>query len=764
MRARNEVRQSRINAGRRRFLKLASAGVGGATLFAGSTSAGVSPSYPDPTELPLAHKKAGIVSPEKTYRMMEWECHTPPSEDFNIDVEAAMRAAQEAGAEGLMFYAQSHWGYPLYLSDSAVRHPRLNYDLFGLEVSLARKYGISSTAYYSLQFNNQCVLSHPDWGWRNEKGELEHGPFPWYVTCLDSPYRQYVLGMMNELFARYAVQELFLDIFGIQFALYHAEGRSPFCFCRYTENAWNEEHPGDAYREGFETRDGWVRRYEWHQKKTMIDMLDEIIAVARKYRPHILVSINGGPESFPGAVMERVNFIYAEPLPCPTGIALGSILMRGWGRPYFQAGIFTQYGYVDTYPGSIPRVQADALVLQNARTFFVGNAPIISGLDGQGFSKRWFAVARETWEDIRNIDCLLGPNIDPLLSTGMLYSESTRKELDAAKRPVDFRQSILGALEVLTYTGRPVESLPEFRLEPQALQRFETLVLPEVEVLSDRQASVIREWVRKGGTLIASYKCGLLDENHRMRTNFPLADVLGVHYIAEDGTYAYDEEGKLRPGGFISTYLESAGHPLAKMLSVSTVGLPGSFLRTKRTTAEEVMRFRLPFMVQNMARHQYFNWGPPPPGLQTAGTAVAYNKFGEGQSLYLAVPIFWAVQWRPFWIQDWIPALIRQLVPNPLVELRPDPFSQYVHGTFFYDATKRSVLVQALNTAELATRGEICPTPKVEIRVDPHRLPIAGARVVWPRERDLAVVERDGRTSITLENLSRYAALYLRLR
>ena len=72
----------------------------------------------------------------------------------------------------------------------------------------------------------------------------------------------------------------------------------------------------------------------------MADMLDEIIARARKHRPNLLVSLNGGPESFPDDIMQRVSYIYAEPLDCPTGIALGSILMRGWGRPYFQAGDF----------------------------------------------------------------------------------------------------------------------------------------------------------------------------------------------------------------------------------------------------------------------------------------------------------------------------------------------------------------------------------------------------------------------------------------
>jgi len=750
-----------FKADRRTFLKMAGATAGGTALFGRRSSFGAEGDYPDLTELRLAHEQAGMIPVEKTYRMMEWECHTPPTENFNINVEGAVKAARDAGAEGLMFYTQGHWGYALYHSDAAVRHPNLDYDLFGTEVSLARKYGISATAYYSLQFNNQCVLSHPDWGWINEKGEQQADR--WYITCLDSPYRQYVLDMMEEIFSRYAVQELFLDIFGIQFVLYHAAGQNPFCFCKHTEEAWNKDHPGDPYREGFGTREGWERRYLWHQKRTMTDMLDEIIAVARKHRPDVLISLNGGPESFPDDIMQRVNFIYAEPLPCPTGIALGSILMRGWGRPYFQAGVFTQYGYVDTYPGSIPRVQANALIVQNARTFFVGNAPVISGLDGEGFSKRWFAVAKETWEDVRNIDCLLGPAIQPLLSTAMLYSESTRKEMDAENRPVDFRHSTLGALETLTYAGRPVESLAEFRLTREALDQFEVLVLPEVEVLSDQQADVIRNWVARGGTLVASYKCGLLDENHKSRANFPLADVFGVNYVSEERKYAYDAEGKLRPGNFTSTYLESAGHPLARLLSVSTVGLPGSFLKLERTQAQEVMRYRLPFMVQDLAHHEWFNWGPPPPGSQTAGTAVAYNRFGKGQSLYLGVPIFWAVQSREFWIRKWIPALIQQLAPNPIAEIRPEPFSEYVHGTFFYDPTKRFILVQTLNTIELVTQGELRAAPRIEIRVDPRRLKVAGARVVWPAERDLTVTDRAGKTSVMLENPERYTAIYLKL-
>jgi len=748
------------NPGRRRFIQTLAFGAGVAAL-PGAASLAEAETYPDRVRLQAEYNKQGMIPPNKAYRMMEWEFHTPPQATFDINVEGAIQAARDSGAQSLMVYSQGHWGYAYYHTDVAVRHPHLDYDLFGREVSLARKHGISPVCYYSLQFNNQCVLRHPDWGWVNEKGEQQK--LRWNIACLDTPYRQYVLGMMNEIFSQYAVDELFLDIFGIQFVLYHSRGRNPFCFCKHTEEAWNREHPGDPYREGFETREGWERRYRWHQKRTMTDMLDEIIAIARRHRPKLLISLNGGPQSFPADIMQKVSFIYVEPLHCPTGISLGSILMRGWGRPYYQAGVFTREGYMDRFPGGLSRVEANALIVQNARTFFVGNAPIISGLDGEGFSKRWFAVAKETWADVRHVDCLLGPGLQPVYSTAMLYSASTREELDALKRPVDFRHSTLGALETLTYSGRPVESLPEFRLTGETLREFETLVLPEVDVLSDAHAEVIRDWVRQGGTLIASYKCGLLDEKRRPRSNFPLADVFGVDYVSEERKYAYDAEGKIRSKYFTSTYFESAGHPLAEMLGVDTVGLPGAFLRLKKTTAEEVMRYRLPFMVQNLKKNEWFNWGAPPPGSETAGTAVAYNKFGKGQSLYLGVPIFWAMNWRPYWIQDWIPSVMRQLVPDAIAELRPEPFSEYVHGTFFYDASKRFILVQVLNTVALATHGETRPAPNVVLRINPRKLKVKGARVVWPRERNLDVTTQGGKTRVAIGNPPQYTALFLEL-
>ena len=750
---------------RRFFFKSAAAGMSAAQL-----SAAQSQDFPSLAKLREAHEKKTPIPPNKTYRMMEWECHTPPEGNFEVDFEEAVKAARDAGAESMMFYSQDHWGHAFYLSDVAVRHPALKRDVFGTEVELAHKHGMSVVCYYSLQFNNQIVLRHPDWGWIDSEGNPR--TIRWYVASLNSPYRQYVTAMMEELFSRYEIDELFLDIFGPQFYEYHKRGVDPFGYSRYDEEAWNRDYPDEPYRDGFASREGWERRYRWHQKRTMTDMLDEIIAIMRKHRPNTLLSLNGGPESFPNDIMQKVSFIYAEPITTHTGISIGSILMRGWGRPDYQAGVFSRQGYLDTFPGSVPRVKADALIVQNARTFIVGNAPIIGHLDGQGFSKRWFEVATETWEDVRNVDAAL-EGVSPVTSAAVLYSETMRLERAAEKRPTAFRASVVGALETLTYSGRPVESVPEFRLTRDTLNQFDLFVLPEIDILSADHAELIRRWVADGGTLIATGKCGLLDEQRRQRSNFALADVLGVDYESEEKKYAYDPEGNFKDD-VVQTYLESSGHSLTKMLATSSVGLPGTFLRLKkRPGAEEILSYRLPLMVEDLKNNKWFNWGPPPPGVETGGTAGVYNKFGKGQAVYLGVPLFEEVhsvlseivfdRRDRFWIRKWIPQLVRQLVPDPIAELESKVLSEFVHGTFFYDQSRRYVLVQILNAIELATEAQYVTVPEVEIRLHPERLKVTAARIVWPREQDLKVDSRNGKLRVVVPRPERYTALYLKL-
>ena len=70
-------------------------------------------------------------------------------------------------------------------------------------------------------------------------------------------------------------------------------------------------------------------------------------------------------------------------------------------------------------------------------------------------------------------------------------------------------------------------------LEPERLSKYRALLLPNVAMLGDRQCNQIREYVRRGGSIMASFETGLYDEDLKPRADFGLADLLGIAKAGE---------------------------------------------------------------------------------------------------------------------------------------------------------------------------------------------------------------------------------------
>ncbi len=68
----------------------------------------------------------------------------------------------------------------------------------------------------------------------------------------------------------------------------------------------------------------------------------------------------------------------------------------------------------------------------------------------------------------------------------------------------------------------------EDRLDPERISKYRALLLPNIAMLSDRQCQQIRDYVRSGGSIMASFETGLYDENLNRRAEFGLADLLGI--------------------------------------------------------------------------------------------------------------------------------------------------------------------------------------------------------------------------------------------
>ena len=57
----------------------------------------------------------------------------------------------------------------------------------------------------------------------------------------------------------------------------------------------------------------------------------------------------------------------------------------------------------------------------------------------------------------------------------------------------------------------------EDRLDPERLRKYRALLLPNIAMLSDRQCEQIRDYVKAGGSFMASFETSLYDENMNKR-------------------------------------------------------------------------------------------------------------------------------------------------------------------------------------------------------------------------------------------------------
>ncbi|HVS53141.1 MAG TPA: beta-galactosidase trimerization domain-containing protein [Opitutaceae bacterium] len=76
----------------------------------------------------------------------------------------------------------------------------------------------------------------------------------------------------------------------------------------------------------------------------------------------------------------------------------------------------------------------------------------------------------------------------------------------------------------------PFEMVHDRRLDAAHLADFKTLILPNIVALSDAQCAQLREFVRRGGSVIATSETSLADEWGVKRKDFALADLFGASF------------------------------------------------------------------------------------------------------------------------------------------------------------------------------------------------------------------------------------------
>ncbi len=243
----------------------------------------------------------------KDMRCVHLDFHTSPyipvGEDF--DKEEFKAAIREAELDSITLFAKCHHGCFYYPSDKFYTHPLLKKPLLDLQVEACKELGISYKIYISAGLDEAAVHEHPEWLTVFHGGTHQNPLTPnFHRFCFNTGYIDYLIDQTIEITKRYMPDGLFFDIIGLV----------P-CVCAKCRKDMAEK--GLDFRKIEDTT-----KFATEVQKTWIKKITD---AARAIKPDTMVFFNGG--DFPIGIhhlMDCNNQLEAESL--PTG---------GWGYDHF---------------------------------------------------------------------------------------------------------------------------------------------------------------------------------------------------------------------------------------------------------------------------------------------------------------------------------------------------------------------------------------------------------------------------------------------
>jgi len=453
--------------------------------------------------------------------------------------------------------------------------------------------------------------AHPEWAMRLKDGSVQFsGEEPGlFKTCMFSSYMDdYVPAIMREVNSLYDVDCFYTNG-------WPPLGSLPDCHCGICSKL---PPPNTvAYWRVFNDR--------------VFELWNKYDAIAKEKKPDSFFFANLGGNVHAGPNLHRLGSIAAwfqgdnqgrtNEDPPVWGCTLQGRVSNAVMDGKFAANITAAYstGIVPWRNASKNAAEARMWLSETLASGLIPYYHFIGSEAGFGEDRRWqkpgadffrwtakhdahFKVRRS----IANIGVVMGQ------STQLLYPGPA-----TARSHTYMRETTQGIYETLL-TGRfAFDFVHEDRLEPERLNKYTALLLPNIAMLSDRQSEQIREYARRGGSIMASFETGLYDENLKARPDFALADLLGISKAGDAiGTNGNAYYGRIeRP------------HPIVEGFK-DTNWLPGAQNRVPLKPVQDAVLTVVPGFVRYPPELAY------PPAPRTSEPAVVLGENGPSRVAY----------------------------------------------------------------------------------------------------------------------------------
>jgi hypothetical protein len=146
---------------------------------------------------------------------------------------------------------------------------------------------------------------------------------------------------------------------------------------------------------------------------------------------------------------------------------------------------------------------------------------------GLGEDRRWQKVGRDYFQWVAKHDRHF-TNKRSVANIGVIMGQRTQLFYRAPSGAL--KQEYVNGIYYALLEGRfAFDFVHEDRMQPEQLRKYRALILPNTALLSDEQCRQLRDYVKAGGSLLATFETSMYDERNLRRGDFGLADVFGIH-------------------------------------------------------------------------------------------------------------------------------------------------------------------------------------------------------------------------------------------
>lgn len=650
-----------------------------------------------------------------------------PSYMRKFDPRNYVDMVKRSGVECSMVYACDHNGNCYY--PTLAGHPHANLDgrdLFGETVALLRKERIVPIAYYTVVFHNHSAITHPEWRMRDAIGQEHFGRY-WHSCPSAEGYVQFTLTQLTEI-ASYDVDGFFIDM-----TFWPKVCCCASCRTRYRKIT------GEELPEVIDWKNPvWVRyqrmREEWMAEfaQTITDHLKQLkpgASVTHQFSPVIAGWFLGQSAGIPAAADYASGDFYGDKYQHRLGTKIFTAFSRKMPYEFMSSRCVNLRDHTSSKSEEELFLHAGTTLANGGAYFFIDainpdgslNPDVYDMFGRIGRRLRPFTdCIRKHVPQLRS-DCLLYFSMPSLVDSDLERLELRKfveggSNMDTRDNPVV--AELTGASIVLNRMKIPYR----IAVAPEQIRDCRVLIVNNCGYLSAQEVDAMREFVRAGGTLIATGLTSLFNLDGVSSGNFALSDVFGVRYTG----------GKTDRYNYLVTAEEliSNDRPAACVMPTTARVISG-------LAATD-------FPYNDPIRYASIHSNPPGNTLAYAGITV--NPFGNGTCVYIASSF---LRQRQHSQQNFAERLLCEYLPERELTITGLPAS--TEATLLRSSTERALLVGLVDYPEEIPGPVVREQIGIRLRL-PADFRVKTVRTVSDnRERSFAV--EDGVLQCTVDHL-----------